>query len=202
MEVEHDDDFVYTCDEITVVENVDEIEERRQKEGALNIDACHTFYPNAQTLLANQYPIKLLLSDYPLEEKGATKEYASVEHYFQSQKFVGPNNDLAESLRATSIEDVSIGGEYGDDPRDDWEAIRSDVLLVALRAKFISSQSGSAEESKKFAQDLLSTGDKTIVLLDSASNTWQGMNGNSGTLQGGNGVGRALMVVREELRKK
>ena len=64
MEVEHDDEFAYTCEELTIIEDVDDVEKRRKEQGVIDIDACHSFYPTPQTPLANQYPVSLTLPDF------------------------------------------------------------------------------------------------------------------------------------------
>ena len=72
----------------------------------------------------------------------------------------------------------------------DWDIIKYDVLLTVLRAKF--------KQNPKLAEELVATGDRTIVNADTDS--WAGMSAAGGIATGQNNVGKALMQVRGELR--
>lgn len=192
-EVEHDDDFMFMCDEIEIVEDKDDVEARRIKEGGLDIQKCFTFYPALNVPLSNTWPSQLSLPNYPEEKDNSKKDYPTVEHYCQSQRFVGVKNEFADTLRALSeVEEMISTADYAGEGRGDWDNIRADVMRFAMRAKF--SQYQEARDA------LLATGEQTIVMTD--LDTWQGMNAKSGKLVGENNVGKILMEIRSELRNK
>jgi diaminohydroxyphosphoribosylaminopyrimidine deaminase/5-amino-6-(5-phosphoribosylamino)uracil reductase len=77
---------------------------------------------------------------------GESREYASVEHFYQSQKFAGVDLDEARQLReqitaALSPEEAAALGRRAERQqphlvRSDWAAAKRAVMLIALRAKF------------------------------------------------------------------
>jgi ribA/ribD-fused uncharacterized protein len=72
--------------------------------------------------------------------------------------------------------------------RHDWEDVKVEVMLRAVRAKF--SQHGELRTL------LLSTGDATIVEHTESDSYW----GDGGDGSGSNMLGRILMQARDELR--
>jgi len=74
--------------------------------------------------------------------------------------------------------------------REDWNDIKAEVLLTCCREKF--------KQHEKLAAELLATGEKDIVMVD--SDEWAGMNAGKGVAQGKNNMGRILMQVRAELQ--
>ncbi len=72
--------------------------------------------------------------------------------------------------------------------RDDWEAVKEDVMINALRKKF---------QSPELRQMLLSTGKQELIENSPYDRYWGcGRDG-----RGNNRLGKLLMQVREELRK-
>jgi len=130
-----------------------------------------------------------MLSNYaltPIEVDG--RDWQTVEHYFQSMK----SEDFFEqeairfSLNPKEAKKLSSKIKI----RDDWEQIKYDIMLKALRAKF-------REEDMK--QLLLSTKERLIYSDNPFDLVWgTGKLGNVGT--GQNLLGEALMEVREEIK--
>ena len=113
--------------------------------------------------------------------------WATVEHYFQAQKFLSP--EARESVRvALSPKEARERGQSRKYPiRENWDAIREEVMLSALRLKF----------RRPEARDLLlSTGSRKLVESSPFDYFWG--SGQDGS--GQNRLGALLMQVREELR--
>lgn len=140
------------------------------------------------------------------------KEYKSVEHYYQSQKFHGTNENYEEKVRqaVTPHQSKVLGTMYvskngyawrmalnptiqealnqGVKIRSDWESVKEDVMMKALRVKF--------STYPKYAHLLLSTGDKTIEENSPIDSIWGiGQDG-----LGMNKLGNLLMKLRTELK--
>ncbi|MEM8650838.1 MAG: NADAR family protein [Pseudomonadota bacterium] len=114
--------------------------------------------------------------------------WSTVEHYFQAQKFL--DEAYREKIRrAFKPKDASNLGRTRSIPlREDWETIKDDVMLRAVRKKF--------ETHPEPRQLLLSTGDEKIVENAPSDPYWGcGPDG-----QGLNKLGQILMTVRSELR--
>jgi ribA/ribD-fused uncharacterized protein len=114
--------------------------------------------------------------------------WPTVEQYFQAQKFSEP--EARERIRraATPKEARSIGQSRDYKLRDDWDTIREQVMLDALRLKF------KNPEAKAL---LLSTGDRPLVEASPFDYFWA--SGQDGT--GLNRLGALLMQVRTELAR-
>jgi ribA/ribD-fused uncharacterized protein len=124
-------------------------------------------------------------SRHPIELDGYV--WPTSEHYFQAQKFFG--TPAAEKVRlAPSAGDAARLGRRLPGLRPDWEAVKEEVMLRALRAKF--SQHG------KLRRALLDTGG--VELVEHTRNDRYWADGGDGL--GRNRLGRLLMQVREELR--
>jgi ribA/ribD-fused uncharacterized protein len=132
-------------------------------------------------------------SDNPITISDATgtKTYPTSEHYFQAMKFI-QYPDYMEKIRLTKSPYYAkqMGGDRTHKLRDDWETVKEEVMLTALRAKFTQHQ--------ELHQHLLSTGDDFLV--ENAPNDYYWGIGAKGT--GLNRLGHCLMIVRDELRKK
>jgi hypothetical protein len=116
------------------------------------------------------------------------KQYASVEHYLQVQKFPS-NPDLQEQIRSskTPSNAKTLAGATDSPVRPDWDAVRDDVVRKALRAKFT--------QNPKLKDILLSTGDRPLQEISSDS-YW----GIGRTKKGKNRLGLLLMELRSSLR--
>lgn len=111
------------------------------------------------------------------------------EHYFQAQKFAG--TVYADKVReARSPKEAAELGRRRDFPlRDDWEAVKDDVMRRAVLKKF--------QTHDEIAYILLQTGDEHIV--ENAPGDYYWGCGKDGT--GKNMLGRILMEVRDQLRQ-
>jgi ribA/ribD-fused uncharacterized protein len=80
--------------------------------------------------------------------------WPTVEHYFQAQKFIEP--EVRERIRtaATPKGARALGQSRDYKLREDWDAVREQVMLEALRLKFKNA------EAKNL---LLSTGERPLV---------------------------------------
>lgn len=64
------------------------------------------------------------------------KQYATVEHFFQSQKFVGTAYEM-DIIKASSPKNAFDMGRSRNHPiRKDWEEAKDEVMYKGLRAKF------------------------------------------------------------------
>lgn len=129
------------------------------------------------------------------------KEWPSVEHYYQSQKFFGVANPDAVALfdaitHADSPEKAARIGrtaqrERPNLVRPDWDTTKSNVMLEALRAKF-NTHTGPREL-------LLSTAasNPAATLVESSPHDYYWGKGYDGS--GLNTLGHLLMKVRDEL---
>lgn len=112
--------------------------------------------------------------------------WPTVEHYFQAQKF--SDSIIREKIRkAISPKDARVLGQSREYIiRSDWDAVREQVMLHALRLKFQNSQAKAL---------LLSTGNRPLVEASPYDYYWAA--GQDGT--GLNRLGRLLEQVRTEL---
>ena len=117
------------------------------------------------------------------------KSWPTTEHYFAAMKTLdeGEREDIR---RAKSPGDAKKMGRVVT-LRPDWEDVRYDVMLDALRAKF-----GNDPKLK----DLLVNTDDAIIYEDSPYDKVWGTGERGGVGTGKNLLGKALMQVREELR--
>lgn len=190
MEVEHDDDFSFMCEEVEIVEAGDD----PTPEGRIDLSSpdVHTFYNTAEYGLAPLFPA-------PITIDGAA--YPTLEHFWMAMKFTPTGGGeaaeggatipdmirAADSLAALS----SICADAEGSERGDWDEVKESLLLTGLRGKFAQHEALLAE--------LQATGDKTIVLVD--PNKWTGMSAVGGIPTGKNRVGELLMQVRAEMKK-
>jgi len=117
------------------------------------------------------------------------KYWKTAEHYFQAQKFAG--TVFADKVReARSPKEAAEIGRRRDFPlRDDWEAVKDDVMRRAVLKKF--------QTHDEISYILLETVDEHIV--ENAPGDYYWGCGKDGT--GKNMLGRILMEVREKLRE-
>eukprot|EP01012_Entosiphon_sulcatum_P016197 TRINITY_DN21114_c0_g1_i1.p1 TRINITY_DN21114_c0_g1~~TRINITY_DN21114_c0_g1_i1.p1 ORF type:complete len:205 (-),score=18.53 TRINITY_DN21114_c0_g1_i1:64-657(-) len=125
-------------------------------------------------------------ASYPIQLGGLT--WATTEHYFQAQKFAGTPH--AEEIRLTShpAEAKRAGADRSRPLRRDWNSVRDQVMLDAVRAKF--------QQHAALATILLSTDNRPIAEHTENDRYW----GDGGDGTGGNKLGITLMQVRNELR--
>ena len=119
--------------------------------------------------------------------------WPTTEHYCQAQKFIGtPYVDRVRRLHhPREAFQLSREPKVSRWRRSDWESVKDDVMLKALRAKF-------SDQNPKLLSLLLSTGDKTLIEHTSNDSYW----GDGGDGTGSNKLGQLLMQVQSELRAK
>lgn len=114
--------------------------------------------------------------------------WATSEHYFQAQKFAGTEHVEVIRLASTPAEAAKMGRSRERPLRQDWEAIKEDVMQQGLLCKF--------QTHKDIQEILLSTGDELIV--ENAAHDYYWGCGADGS--GKNRLGEILMTVRAILR--
>lgn len=116
------------------------------------------------------------------------KRWPTSEHYFQAQKFAGePDEEEVRTAAKPSLA-ASMGRDRKRPLRRDWEGVKEQVMLDAVRAKFT-----QHEELKAV---LLGTGDAKLVEHTANDSYW----GDGGDGSGKNRLGQLLMRLRAELR--
>jgi ribA/ribD-fused uncharacterized protein len=122
---------------------------------------------------------------FPIDVGG--KVWPTSEHYFQAQKFSG--TEFEEKIRTTASPMIvaRMGRDRSKPLRPDWEAVKDEIMLTAVRAKF--------GQHPKLASLLLATGDARLVEHTTNDRYWA--DGGDGT--GLNRLGEILMQVREEI---
>ncbi len=124
----------------------------------------------------------------PIEIDGKT--WPANEHYYQAMKYPS-DPDYQEKIRTTKKpQDAKrLGGARNKPLRKDWDLVKEDVMLKALRAKF--SQNLSLNEL------LLSTGERSLHEHTKNDLYW----GDGGAKKNGKDrLGILMMQVRKELR--
>jgi ribA/ribD-fused uncharacterized protein len=115
--------------------------------------------------------------------------FATAEHAYQAAK-ARDDPDRYDSIAAsTDPDEAKRLGRQASLP-DDWDDRKRYVMLEVVTAKFGQNPSARA--------DLLATGDRTLVELNSWGDTYWGADEETGT--GENVLGRLLMGVRASLR--
>lgn len=120
-----------------------------------------------------------------IEVDGAYWE--TFEHYFQAQKF--GDLEIRERIRcaATPKEARELGQSRRYPLRSDWDTVREDVMLFAMRLKFRVPSARAV---------LLSTGERELI--ESSPYDYYWACGKDGT--GLNRLGHLLMQVRSEIK--
>ncbi len=124
-------------------------------------------------------------SRHPIELDGFV--WPTTEHYFQAQKFFGTPEADRVRLAPSAGEAAKLGRKLPG-LRPDWERVKDDIMLRALRAKFT--------QHKKLRRLLLDTGDAELVEHTRNDRYWA----DGGDGLGKNRLGALLMQVRAELR--
>ena len=117
----------------------------------------------------------------------AGKRWPTSEHYFQAQKFHGTEHEEAVRRCRTAREAANMGRSRKLPLRRDWEAVKDQVMLEAVRAKFT--------QHEDLGAVLLGTGDAVLVEHTAKDSYW----GDGGDGSGRNRLGQILMQVRSEL---
>ncbi len=113
--------------------------------------------------------------------------WPTTEHFYQAQKFHAPT--WREQIRQAATPGLAKELAWSPDAarRDDWDAVRDDVMLIALRAKF--------SQHADLRARLLATGNAHLAEHTVNDRYW----GDGGDGSGVNRLGQLLMQVRGEL---
>lgn len=113
--------------------------------------------------------------------------WPTVEHYFQAQKF--HNDAYREQIRLarTPKDAKALGRTRSVALREDWEAVKEEIMFVACLKKF--------QTHPELAERLKQTGNE--ILIENAPNDYFWGAGRAGT--GQNKLGQILMRVRSDL---
>ena len=124
-------------------------------------------------------------SRHPITVDG--REYFTSEHYYQAMKFP---HDPAHMKRVMDEPQPRISKEiaWEQKPREDWDEVKDEIMLTALRAKLA--------QYPQIKQMLLDTEDEELVEDSPVDYYWGCGEDGSGT----NMLGKQLMELREELR--
>eukprot|EP00741_Cyanophora_paradoxa_P008327 tig00001292_g8056.t1 len=122
---------------------------------------------------------------------GPAPTWHTSEAYFQAQKFYPHAREIAESIATDPSPSYAFKAgrrtaENAQHVRRDWQEVKEDVMMHALRAKF-----GQPE----LRALLLGTGDALLVEHTKRDAYW----GDGGDGSGANRLGHCLMAVRDEL---
>lgn len=116
------------------------------------------------------------------------KRWPTTEHYFQAQKFAGTEHEEAVRTCKTPSLAANMGRSRKLPLRRDWESVKDQIMMEALRAKFT--------QHEDLKTTLLGTGDAKLVEHTENDSYW----GDGGDGSGKNRLGQLLMKLREELR--
>jgi ribA/ribD-fused uncharacterized protein len=114
--------------------------------------------------------------------------WPTVEHYFQAQKFTDPGHRERIATALTPKDAKTLGWDRKLGIRPDWDEIKDDVMLRAVRKKFATHE--------RIRTILLATGDESLVENAPSDSYW----GCGADGSGKNRLGEILMQVRAELR--
>lgn len=122
----------------------------------------------------------------PITLKGVV--WPTTEHYFQAQKFAGTEHEGAIRRVASPMIAARMGRSHARPLRADWDTVKDQIMLEALRAKF--------SQHADLGACLRATGDAMLVEQRARDAYW----GDGGDGRGLNRLGALLMQVRGELR--
>lgn len=121
--------------------------------------------------LSNFHPSKIVIEE---------KEYDTVEHYYQSQKFKDTPYEEIIRKAETPAKTKRLAKRYP--IREDWDEVKDEVMLKGLRAKFT--------QNPELKDKLIETGECNIHEASPYDLYW----GEKGLDK----LGKLLMKVREE----
>lgn len=117
------------------------------------------------------------------------KEWPTVEHYYQAQKFDDASHTERIRLAATPKDAKQLGQSREIRMRPDWDEIRLRVMLRAVIAKFL------ARDQKELLRRLIETRSALLIEANPNDAFW----GIGADGQGANHLGRILMALRTAL---
>jgi ribA/ribD-fused uncharacterized protein len=118
------------------------------------------------------------------------KSWPTAEHYFQAQKFAGTEYEEEVRQAKSPMIAARLGRSRKQPLRKDWESVKDAVMREAVLAKF--------EQHDDLRATLLGTSDALLVEHTANDSYW----GDGGDGSGKNKLGKILMSVREELRRR
>lgn len=124
---------------------------------------------------------------FPIKLKG--RNWPTVEHYFQAQKFAGTPHEEELRQSASPMIVAKMGRDRARPLRSDWEEVKDSIMREAVEAKF--------QQHETLKQLLLSTGEDEIVEHTKNDSYWA----DGGDGSGKNMLGKILMELRAELRR-
>ena len=127
-------------------------------------------------------PYAELMNFYYSEIIINNKKYKTVEHYFQACK--ATNEKDHEKIRRAPSPRIAKKMGLKVKLREDWESVKEDIMLTALRAKFT--------QHSRLREVLLSTGDSKLYEKSPKDMYWG--------YKGKNRLGILLEQVREEIK--
>lgn len=118
------------------------------------------------------------------------KNWPTVEHYFQAQKFINTHHEEEIRNLKTPMEARNSGQDRSKPLREDWDRVKDNIMRKAVFAKF-----SQHDNLKKL---LLSTQDAFLIEHTKNDSYWgDGRNG-----KGRNMLGQILMEVRDQLNNQ
>jgi hypothetical protein len=124
---------------------------------------------------------------YPIQLKGKT--WATTEHYFQAQKFIGTAYEEQIRKAKSPMKAAELGRSRKVRIRSDWDRVKDAVMYEAVKAKF------TQHEELKY----LLLGTDTARIIEHTENDYYWGDGGDGS--GQNKLGKTLMRLREELKQ-
>jgi hypothetical protein len=137
--------------------------------------------------LDNDYEVFSFFAETPFTIDDV--EYPTLEHYYQSQKYVGADDAWAKKIRRASTPQKAkdLGRDDDHEEREDFRENKDEIVLAGLRAKF--------EQNEEPMSLLMVSGDAEIVDVNPRDKYW-GL-GKAG--DGQNRLGELIMQLRDEL---
>jgi ribA/ribD-fused uncharacterized protein len=133
---------------------------------------------DAHSYLSNFWPA-------PITVMGVV--WPTTEHYFQAQKFAGTAHEEAIRRVSSPMIAARMGRSRARPLRADWDAVKEQIMLEALRAKFT--------QHPDLGERLRATGDALLIEQRARDAYW----GDGGDDRGLNRLGALLMQVRGEV---
>lgn len=118
--------------------------------------------------------------------------WKSSEAAFQAAKFIGTSEEMYEKIKAAKSpkEAKELGRSKATPIREDWDNVRISIMEDICYAKFVS--------SARLKNLLISTGDAVLIEYSKKDTFW----GSGHDYRGQNQLGKALIRVRERIKKE
>ena len=122
------------------------------------------------------------------------KDYMSIANYFNSQKFAGSDDAFAEEIRGQKNPALTRAKAANKEhkPRADWDAVKEDIMLKGLIAKF--------SQNAELHTLLLSTGDAPIEATQEDEMATKGFWSIGADGNGDNTLGSLLEEARDAVK--